>query len=489
MPVQIHSIPIVPPDLRTDESLLQLFDALEHLDTVVESVFGKIEDQAAKSRDTLIAVNNRINVARAKVQKIVGTKKATQVFSSTKYPATNQLETVAPIHGGTHTGNMIRKHHSSIDGRIMKVSDGNIREKLQFYSIEFNSRRKRDQEITEDDERCEGLGGLPKDIASLSNLLLFNTEENPYKKYVVIDPLKGAITRTRDEIEEIKTMAAAPTSILEGQKYETLFGNGGSFRYVPKLESVQGIQAPTNLPGLTGYAELNFDDDMTSIAPSAANKAITVDNVPDLPGLDMAIEPVADMLPDMAPPPPQPTQSSNNAMAPPPPPPPAPGPPPPTAPPPPGPPGQGLAPPPPPPPPPMLGNPTQQPSVAVPAAPPPPGMGQPPAPKKAAEGGGMRGGLLAAIQAGRKLSASKRKVEAKKDSETPTEVGGGLMGALNARLKMRRAGISGDKGEKERAASAIDPLAKAMTSNANNDDDNKSNKADSDWEESASDSD
>ena len=50
---------------------------------------------------------------------------------------------------------------------------------FQFYSIEFNARRKRDREITEDEERCEGLGGLPQNIGSLSNLLLFNTQENP----------------------------------------------------------------------------------------------------------------------------------------------------------------------------------------------------------------------------------------------------------------------------------------------------------------------
>ena len=37
----------------------------------------------------------------------------------------------------------------------MKVADGNIKDKLQFYKIDFNVRRKRDQEITEDEERCE----------------------------------------------------------------------------------------------------------------------------------------------------------------------------------------------------------------------------------------------------------------------------------------------------------------------------------------------
>ena len=43
----------------------------------------------------------------------------------------------------------------------------------------------------------QGLGSLPKNLASVSSLLLFNTTENPYKKYVTVDPLKGAVTKTR----------------------------------------------------------------------------------------------------------------------------------------------------------------------------------------------------------------------------------------------------------------------------------------------------
>ena len=43
---------------------MQLFDTLEHLDTVVDDVFGRIEAKVASSRDQLIAVNNRINVVR-----------------------------------------------------------------------------------------------------------------------------------------------------------------------------------------------------------------------------------------------------------------------------------------------------------------------------------------------------------------------------------------------------------------------------------------
>lgn len=109
-----------------------------------------------------------------------------------------------------------------------------LKEKKQFLNIELKSRRKKDQQITEDEENHEvgfdlsdrsrlkvsqGLGGLPRNLSSLSGLLLFNTATNPYKKYVTIDPLKGAVTKTRADVDEDVKMAEAPSSILLGDQY------------------------------------------------------------------------------------------------------------------------------------------------------------------------------------------------------------------------------------------------------------------------------
>lgn len=76
----------MPSDLRLEESLLQLLDSLEYLETVVDDVFGRIEAKVyfwktcktkknkmsmyfkvAVHRDKVIDVNNRLNVAQAKV--------------------------------------------------------------------------------------------------------------------------------------------------------------------------------------------------------------------------------------------------------------------------------------------------------------------------------------------------------------------------------------------------------------------------------------
>lgn len=58
----------------------------------------------------------------------------------------------------------------------------------------------------------EGLGRLPAGLSSISALLLFNTQENPYKKYVSLDNLAGK-ERVTAEQQTRKELAAAPTTL------------------------------------------------------------------------------------------------------------------------------------------------------------------------------------------------------------------------------------------------------------------------------------
>jgi len=58
-----------------------------------------------------------------------------------------------------------------------------LQEKLQFYHVKVSNKHlHRNLEITPD----EGLGSLPRDLDSVSSLLLFNTSENPYVFYIFL---------------------------------------------------------------------------------------------------------------------------------------------------------------------------------------------------------------------------------------------------------------------------------------------------------------
>lgn len=107
---------------------------------VVHEVFGRIEDKVATNRDKLISVNNRINAAKAKVDGIVGSKKATQVFSSAKYPGPAALVPFAPVYQGVERQEVPHEFHPEIDSRIGKGTPEEMESKLQFFSIDFQAK-------------------------------------------------------------------------------------------------------------------------------------------------------------------------------------------------------------------------------------------------------------------------------------------------------------------------------------------------------------
>jgi hypothetical protein len=114
---------VISEDLRPQESLFQMFNALEELEHVAISVFNRISErvgsrfdyvvnldfvthegqsllfqlyrfafnnviimvcarrQVIEERDRLVGINNRLNVAESKVKSLVGSRHATSIFS------------------------------------------------------------------------------------------------------------------------------------------------------------------------------------------------------------------------------------------------------------------------------------------------------------------------------------------------------------------------------------------------------------------------
>ena len=163
----------------------------------------------------------------------------------------------------------------------------------------------------------EGLGRLPRHLPSVSSLLLFNTTENPYKKYVVLDPLEGAKTKTRDKIgEEENKLSEAPVTITKGEELQR--GQQDSIMYVPLMPELPELDVPEMLQLPYVASDMFFQgDSMASIAPSLANTT-----VPDLPNLADPDAPAATAAAAAGGPPPPDTGGGGGAPPPPPPPPP-----------------------------------------------------------------------------------------------------------------------------------------------------------------------
>lgn len=177
MTYQVYNVPIVPADLRREETVRQIADALDYLDKVSNDVFSNINKRVSENKAKLQKLDDRVALAQAKVDKLKGSNKATKVFASAKFPAVEDLEFYHSVFESSRDSSVqkpkrssyhIQSKHQGVDSRI-------LRDKLQYYNVHLNVKKKKNTE----DERGEGLGGLPRTTPSISSLLLFNTSENP----------------------------------------------------------------------------------------------------------------------------------------------------------------------------------------------------------------------------------------------------------------------------------------------------------------------
>jgi WAS family protein 1 len=75
----LYSVPVIQQDLRQEETILQIADALDYLDQVVKDIFARVESRIVESKGRLEILHKRASLARMKVEKLTGSSKATKV--------------------------------------------------------------------------------------------------------------------------------------------------------------------------------------------------------------------------------------------------------------------------------------------------------------------------------------------------------------------------------------------------------------------------
>ncbi|KTF91124.1 hypothetical protein cypCar_00011367 [Cyprinus carpio] len=272
---QVYSVPLIQPDLRREEAVHQITDALQYLETISTDIFTRVSQSVEKNRAHLQSVTDRIKLAQARVQKIKGSKKATKVFSSAKYPAPEKLQEYSSIFTGAVDPASQKRPRFKVQSKLRPLDDKALQEKLMYFPVCVNTKKR------SEDETKEGLGSLPRNVNSVSSLLLFNTTENLYKKYVFLDPLAGAVTKTHTMLETEKEDKPfdAPLSITKREQLERQTAE--NYFYVPDLGQVPEIDVPSYLPDLPGIA----DDLMYSadLGPGFAPSVPASNSIPELP--------------------------------------------------------------------------------------------------------------------------------------------------------------------------------------------------------------
>ncbi len=211
--MQPHHVPVTSTLLRPEETLLQMFDALADLDFAINAVFERIAARANEERLQLFSISQRLAVASSQVEFVKTLQnKATTVLSAPRYPLQTELKTFVPLHS---TAPEQKQLHTKfyLNNAALQSADTMRASEIRSLGIEaVASDRQKGQNV----ER-EGLGRLPDNLDSVSSLLLFNSNENPYKAYRNLDNLTGAGLKLRSErAKDDKTLAAAPGTLQEG---------------------------------------------------------------------------------------------------------------------------------------------------------------------------------------------------------------------------------------------------------------------------------
>lgn len=95
----IYKVNLIPSDLSTEETILQIADTLDNLNGIVEDVFARLMSRIDQNVEKTAKLNERIEICRNKVEKLTGMQKAIKVFSGAKYPATITHEHYKSVFG------------------------------------------------------------------------------------------------------------------------------------------------------------------------------------------------------------------------------------------------------------------------------------------------------------------------------------------------------------------------------------------------------
>lgn len=262
-------IPLLTYDLGYEETILQLIKSLDCLDKVVDCVYEHVRGNINSQTSEIVKLNNKLNSVTNKVCCLANIKKSVQVFSSSKYPAAHYQKDFEYSYDFDIESNIVE--NIQVTHQICVTKD--LNNKTKFYNVS-------DRKLTKNKDiiQMKGLGGLPDNLKYINSLLLFNSNENLYKNYVLSNPYKVNKKTTSTQVVNIEQINK-PVFTLPLDDTEKQF----NYSYTPVYEEVPSIDVPADLPDLPGIAaDIQCFKENNVDLPSVYKPASVV----DLPSFD-----------------------------------------------------------------------------------------------------------------------------------------------------------------------------------------------------------
>uniref|UniRef100_A0A8D8XX13 WAS protein family homolog 1 n=1 Tax=Cacopsylla melanoneura TaxID=428564 RepID=A0A8D8XX13_9HEMI len=403
-------VPLVQDDLKYPETIFQIANTLDILHQSIRHVFDHVNKSIGRTRKSLLRIEERNNIVSAKIEHLRSIQKSVTITSKSKFPYVDRENFSVDFQVPPKI--QIDKLPAEL-GALDTATPADIDSKLKFYHVKTgDDMLHKNVELVSE----ENLGKLPGHIESITSCMLFNTSENVYDKYIIVDPLssKQGVKPLSSLQDNVLKMEDAPKSLL--QEDDVLLKKQ-TFVYSPSVEEIPVIELPVDLPDLMGFA-----DDFRYTGENVVSEKTVTPSQDSIPPINTN-EPVLKSPPE---PKPNPTTQTNVQQI-------------------------------------------SQPDVSskfdkkedavisptvVPPPPPPPPMNPSPMLPPTPEPSSLHANLMQAIRnAGGKGNAKLKTVDRETSSvtvsaagKTPTAPSGGdLMSDLAAKLSLRRKGISGSK--------------------------------------------
>lgn len=296
----MFTVPLIPPDLRHEETIIQAAYALDCLQKTINTIFERIDKRIEKNNVKVGELQDRINKSQEKIKSLQGTRKAIHIYAPARFPASHIFKEIpvtfkkTELSGSETNGNEIYEVKSKVEQNLP-----NINEKLIFFHVRENHHPAFDHSITKERvkiKQTQDLGTIPKELRSVSSVLQFNSNYSPY----CLDETEGGTGGQTDNWKRAKLFnskrhqkspnsshTATPKQILEPAPHSLAHRNekltpSGGLKYTPKLSEAPELNLPMDLPDLPGIADdLRYESQEAKqkIAPSLE---MVVESLPDL---------------------------------------------------------------------------------------------------------------------------------------------------------------------------------------------------------------
>lgn len=184
--MDLYDIPVIQPDLRHEETIIQIANAFDILQQVIGEVFDKIDDRILRNVKAVQEIDSRIEKVNKKIDELSNDYESIDIQSPCDYPPEKLFKNI-PM---TFTLSNRRDIKLNREYQVFSGPDCNISKtydkKLQFYYVRQSKKSSSSSgSVSSKDVPAymeSGLGVIPAYVNSINALLLFNKNENVFDK-------------------------------------------------------------------------------------------------------------------------------------------------------------------------------------------------------------------------------------------------------------------------------------------------------------------